>query len=116
MPFKDLPHGNSDDQDPDAGMSFRQRVALIFPDAASSRLARIGGVNGRTAQKWLSGEAPVPQDVADYVEQQYARVHSVRLKTLEDAVERASADGVDAEVIAAHLSLIYAKLTGQKIR
>lgn len=115
MGFSDIPR-HTDSDDPNDMVTFKERVAWIFPDSSASRLARVGNVNTRTAQKWLAGEAPPPADVQEYVDRQFARVGKVRLQILEDAVSRASDDGVDNEVIAAHLSLLYAQLTGQKIR
>lgn len=105
------------DDDEDRPLDFRDKVGELFPDAQSSRLARQFDVKQRTAQKWLAGELPIPEEITTWVDEQYAAVaRSLRVMVMESLIQQWSDAGIDDSVIAAHISRIYGDLTGMQIR
>lgn len=97
--------------------AFERDVLFIFPDSPASRLARAcGGVNHRTAQKWLSFQITPPQDVQQYVRAQKAELERTAFYAEVEALLRNHAGSLDGEVIAAQLARFYEEITAFKIR
>lgn len=99
-------------------IEFQRKVSFIFPDSAASRLARAcGGVNVRTAQKWLSGVIhPIPQDAVDFVDEQIAELAKTGYVAALDKLLKDGTGQLDMEVVTSNLAAQYMKIAGSKIR
>jgi hypothetical protein len=96
--------------------TFKSLAQQVFPDATSSRLARSRGVDQRVVQRWLAGQVPVPEDVAEWISEQAKIVGELKLQAeLDAAGARWRAAGLDDEAIAAALAVYYAHVTGRRI-
>lgn len=88
----------------------------ILPHMTSRRVGRLTDKSPRVAQKWFSGDMPVPEDVQDHIEDQ-AKIlaGSTFAADLKAVVDRATAAGIHTEVIASHLAVEYRRVTGIEI-
>lgn len=96
-------------------LAFQEDVHEIFPNAAPSRLARAcGGVNPRTAQKWLAGTQMIPPDVIAFVAAQKALLAKSKFEDqLEALVDQHAV--LDPEVRGAFIAKAYFRLLGIRI-
>ena len=96
--------------------TFKSLALTVFPDATSSRLARARGADQRVCQRWLAGQVPVPDDVAEWITDQARIAGELKLQAeLDAAGKRWSAAGLDDEAIAAALAAYYLHVTGRRI-
>ncbi len=97
---------------------FTRDVERLFPESPSSRLARAcGGVNNRTAQKWISGALTPPEDVREYVAAQIAILDAEEYDKKLLAFAEANAGSLDREVVTAQVAGLFEKMSGgYKIR
>lgn len=113
--FGDMPSRGetSSELDPEHQADFVAKVDEIFPENASSRLARAcGGVANRTAQKWISGQLTPPPDVLAYVWAQHAIYEKSEFYEKLKAFYLASIGDLDEEVAMAQLARLYADVSG----
>lgn len=95
--------------------AFEQDVLFIFPNSPASRLARAcGGVNHRTAQKWISGQITPPADVKAYVRAQKAELTRTGFHREVEKLLAQHAGNLDGEVVAAQLARFYEEITAYK--
>lgn len=113
MSFDEMAHRGTPD-DPKL-REFQDDVFRIFPNAGPSRLARAcGGVNPRTAQKWLGGTQRIPADVIAFVSAQKKLLADSEFeKQLEALIDKHAV--LDPEVRGAYIAKAYFKLLGIKI-
>lgn len=96
--------------------TFKSLAKTALPDATVSRLARAHDVDKRVAMRWMSGDFPVPDDVAKWVKDQARLVTEARLQAeLDQAVKRWRDAGLDDETIAAGLASHYRHVSGRLI-
>ncbi len=88
----------------------------VLPEMTSRRIGRLTGKSHRVAQKWLSDEMPVPDDVFHQVEAQAELLKNSSFPAdLDAAIAKATAAGLHPEIIASHLAAQYKKVTGIEI-
>jgi hypothetical protein len=98
-------------------------LAQTFGAWSATRVGRFLGVNPRTVQRWLKdgdghlGSADLPADLRDKITAQHKLVLKHRpLETIEEFVEEMRDEKhIDAEILAAHLAVVYRHLTGREI-
>ncbi len=118
----------SDDDNPLADHNVRGRslthfkLAVVFPEWNSARIARWLGINPRTLQRMLSknpqiaAENPVPEWMSDKIAGQDSALNMYKLgEELDDVIKEAKGWNLDDEVIAAWLAHRYKKLLGKDI-
>lgn len=103
---------------PEEQADFTHNVDRLFPESPSSRLARAcGGVNNRTAQKWISGALTPPEDVRAYVSAQIAILDAEGYDKKILAFAEANAGSLDREVVTAQIAGLFETMSGgYKIR
>jgi hypothetical protein len=88
-----------------------------LPEQTSGRLARLGGVDQRVAQRWISGDADVPQDVVAMLQAQRAILDELKAgKDLHLLIDSWKQYGLDDEVIGALISVAYEHILKRRIR
>ena len=112
---------------PDAAMPvdypLHVQLAQTFGTWTATRVGRFLGINPRTLQRWLKdaegklGSDDLPADLREKIAQQHALVLEHRpLETIEEYVEECrDKHGIDPEILAAHLAVVYRHLTGREI-
>jgi hypothetical protein len=91
-------------------------LQAVLPEMTSRRIGRLTGKSHRVAQKWLSGEMEIPEDVHDAVEAQAELLkNSTFPADLNAAITKAKAEGLHSEIIASHLAAKYKEVTGLEI-
>jgi len=92
---------------------FLSKVTDLFPENASSRLARAcGGVANRTAQKWLSAQITPPADVLAYVWAQHAIFEKSTFYEDLKAFYLTNKGDLDDEVAMGQLARLYVDISG----
>jgi hypothetical protein len=100
---------------PDPDTEFENAVLFIFPNSPASRLARAcGGVNHRTAQKWMSGQITPPADVRAYVRKAVEELDRTKFYLHVEALLADHAGKLDGEVVAAQLARFYEEISAYK--
>lgn len=96
--------------------------AGIFPEWSSNRISRWLGINPRTLQRMLSKKPEIqarnqmPGALRARIGDQQEAVTEFELgKRIDDLIARATAAGIDDEVLAAWLAHRYKRLMGREI-
>lgn len=112
---------------PDAAMPvdypLNVQLAQLFGSWTATRVGRFLGINPRTIQRWLQdadgqlGSEDMPADLREKIAAQLKLVLEHQpLETIEEFVEEMRDDkGIDPEILAAHLAVVYRRLTGREI-
>jgi hypothetical protein len=97
-------------------LKFRAAVHRALPDKSSARAARLAGVAQRTAQKWMSNEAPVPEGIAELFRHQgdLAAEYNVQAE-LQAVIDHFLEVGGHPEVAGSILSAVYQGLLDKPI-
>ena len=98
-------------------------LTKIFGAWSSTRVGRFLQVNPRTVQRWLSegggvlGPDSIPSDLRAKVIDQYQRVVAEQPLEHIDSYVRECIDekGIDKEVLATHLAIVYRRVTGTEL-
>jgi hypothetical protein len=100
----------------DVDLLIKALLRSVLPEMTSRRIGRLTGKSHRVAQKWLSSEMPVPDDVFHQVELQAELLKSSTFPAdLEAAIAKALGQGLHSEIIASHLAAKYKEVTGLEI-
>lgn len=98
------------------------KLALVFPEWSSNRIARWLGINPRTLQRMLSKDPDVaernkiPDDLAGKIAHQQSALNQYNLgEELDITIRNAKRFNIDDEVIGAWLAHRYKKLLGRDI-
>lgn len=97
-------------------LKFKAAVHRAFPDKSSARAARFANVAQRTIQKWMAGEAPVPDGIADlFANQGDLAMQFEVMKELQGIIDHFIDVGGHPEVAGSILSAVYQQLSDKPI-